>query len=149
MGKKKAGGAGKGKRKKVPASAAASSAKRPRKETKNVAPSIKADIRPIMFGFGDVPDPFDESVDVLYAMVTNFVQSVTERALRWAAENKTSDEIKTSTTLSHKPFTSLVRRDQRLYKRIKELLHMHEELKRDRQVYPEAYEEGTKEIAST
>ena len=148
MGKKKTGGEGKGKRKKVSGNSAASSAKRPRKERKNVAPSIKADIRPIMFGFGDVPDPFDESVDVLYAMVTNFVQSVTERALRWAAENEASDETKTSTTLSHKPFTSIVRRDQRLYKRIKELLHMHEELKRDRQVYPEAYEEGRKELAS-
>ena len=52
-----------------------------RKRLSTAEERIKRDLAPMMYGFGDVPRPASESIDVLYDMVQEFVGTVTHKGL--------------------------------------------------------------------
>lgn len=84
------------------------------------------DLRLMMYGFGDDPDPMPETVllveDILLDYVTDMIHKAQEVASRRG--KLTTEDI-----------MFLVRKDSRKFTRVKELLAMNEELKRARKAF--------------
>ncbi|PRP83344.1 transcription initiation factor TFIID subunit [Planoprotostelium fungivorum] len=84
-------------------------------------PKRKRKVRHIMFGFGDVKNPLPESVELVDEIVSEYIISM-------ATELK-KDKIQTEDILFH------IRKDRKKFNRVKELLTMHEELKRAKKAF--------------
>ncbi|CAM6120138.1 unnamed protein product [Calypogeia fissa] len=84
------------------------------------------DLRFMMYGFGDDPDPLPETVllmeDILLDYITDMIHKAQEVASRRG--KLTTEDI-----------MFLVRKDSRKFARVKELLAMNEELKRARKAF--------------
>ena len=78
----------------------------------------------MMYGFGDVPRPASESIEVLYDMVQEFVGTVTHKGLE-TEQIQLKRYRNTNKGLTHKPLVWSIRRDRRLHERIIELLASH------------------------
>jgi transcription initiation factor TFIID subunit 13 len=85
------------------------------------------ELRCMMYGFGDDQNPYTESVDLLEDLVVEFITEMTHRAM----------EIGRTGRVQVEDIVFLVRKDQRKYARVKDLLTMNEELKRARKAFDE------------
>lgn len=85
------------------------------------------ELRCMMYGFGDDQNPYTESVDLLEDLVIEFITDTTHRAM----------EIGRTGRVQVEDIIFLVRKDQRKYARVKDLLTMNEELKRARKAFDE------------
>uniref|UniRef100_A0A1L8DH42 Transcription initiation factor TFIID subunit 13 n=1 Tax=Nyssomyia neivai TaxID=330878 RepID=A0A1L8DH42_9DIPT len=91
------------------------------------------ELRCMMYGFGDDQNPYTESVDMLEDLVIEFITETTHRAM----------EIGRTGRVQVEDIVFLVRKDQRKYARVKDLLTMNEELKRARKAFDEIKYVGT------
>ncbi|CAD6215693.1 GSCOCG00000505001-RA-CDS [Cotesia congregata] len=91
------------------------------------------ELRCMMYGFGDDQNPYTESVDLLEDLVIEYVTETTQRAM----------EIGRTGRVQVEDIVFLVRKDQRKYARVKDLLTMNEELKKARKAFDEVKYAGT------
>ncbi|KAH8410114.1 hypothetical protein KR009_006290 [Drosophila setifemur] len=85
------------------------------------------ELRCMMFGFGDDKNPYTETVDLLEDLVIEYIAETTHRAM----------EIGRTGRVQVEDIIFLVRKDQRKYARVKDLLTMNEELKKARKAFDE------------
>ena len=85
------------------------------------------ELRCMMYGFGDDQNPFTESVDLLEDLVIEFITEITHKA----------SEIGRTGRVQVEDIIFLVRKDQRKYARVRDLLTMNEELKKARKAFDE------------
>ncbi|XP_073977004.1 TATA-box binding protein associated factor 13 [Rhodnius prolixus] len=85
------------------------------------------ELRCMMYGFGDDQNPFTESVDLLEDLVIEYITDMTHQAM----------EIGRTGRVQVEDIIFLVRKDQRKYARVKDLLTMNEELKKARKAFDE------------
>ncbi|XP_023172219.1 transcription initiation factor TFIID subunit 13 [Drosophila hydei] len=91
------------------------------------------ELRCMMFGFGDDKNPYTETVDLLEDLVIEYIAETTHRAM----------EIGRTGRVQVEDIIFLVRKDQRKYARVKDLLTMNEELKKARKAFDEIKYVGT------
>ncbi|KAI8424453.1 hypothetical protein MSG28_002938 [Choristoneura fumiferana] len=91
------------------------------------------ELRCMMYGFGDDQNPYTESVDFLEDLVIEFLTETTHRAM----------EVGRTGRVQVEDIIFLVRKDQRKYARVKDLLTMNEELKKARKAFDEVKYVGT------
>ena len=90
---------------------------------------------PMMYGFGDEREPFEESVELVEDILVDFVQDLVGRAARGAvAPGK----------LAMEDILYLMRKDERKFGRCRELLEMNAELKKQMKAFQSAEVEGDK-----
>eukprot|EP00118_Oscarella_pearsei_P025260 m.307852 g.307852 ORF g.307852 m.307852 type:complete len:112 (+) comp42937_c0_seq1:174-509(+) len=85
------------------------------------------ELRCMMYGFGDDPNPYAESVDLLEDLVVEFITETTLKALSVGKKGRVHVE----------DIVFLIRKDPKKYTRVKELLMMNEELKKARKAFDE------------
>jgi len=85
------------------------------------------ELRCMMYGFGDDQNPFTESVDMLEDLVIQFIGDISIKA----------QEIGKNGKISVEDVLHCVKRDQRKYARVRDLLSMNEELKKARKAFDE------------
>jgi len=81
----------------------------------------------MMHGFGDDPNPYSETVDLVEDLVIDFVTEMTMKAM----------EVGKSGKVHVNDIIFLIRKDPKKYRRVKELLMMNEELKKARKAFEE------------
>lgn len=81
----------------------------------------------MMHGFGDDPNPYSETVDLVEDLVMDFVTEMTFKAM----------EVGKSGKVHVNDIIFLIRKDPKKYRRVKELLMMNEELKKARKAFEE------------
>lgn len=86
------------------------------------------DIRPMLYGFGDAPNPDPETVDLVEDCALEYLSRVLDQATRFAGRRGT-DKIKTEDVMM------VLRRDSKKYGRMEELLYMDKEVKRVRKAF--------------
>ncbi|ESN92386.1 hypothetical protein HELRODRAFT_89477, partial [Helobdella robusta] len=84
-------------------------------------------VRCMMYGFGDDPNPYSESVDLLEELVIEYICELTKKAM----------EVGRSDRITVEDIIFLIRKDVRKYSRVKELLLMNEELRKARKAFDE------------
>jgi len=87
------------------------------------------ELRNMMYGFGDDPQPYAESVELLEDLVVQYITDMTLKAGE-VGSNKQGRIVVND-------ILYLLRHDPRKYARVKELLSMNEELKRARKAFDE------------
>merc|ERR1712226_572890 len=93
------------------------------------------ELRLTLFGYGDDQNPYQETVDFLEDLVMEFITSMTQRAMEIGRPGKVQVE----------DIIFLVRKQPRMYARVRELLTMNEELKKARKAFDEVkYVQGSK-----
>ena len=85
----------------------------------------------MMHGFGDDPNPFTETVDLVEDLAIEFITEMTLRAL----------EVGKSGRMHVNDIKYLVRKDPKKYARVTDLLTMNEELKRARKEFDDPVED--------
>lgn len=115
------------------------------------------ELRCMMYGFGDDQNPYTESVDLLEDLVIEFITEMTHRAMEIGRTGRVQVEDIVFLGRNAYPYISivsvlidcvinlfilfkcifLVRKDQRKYARVKDLLTMNEELKKARKAFDE------------
>ena len=89
------------------------------------------ELRYMMHGFGDDPNPYSETVDLLEDLVIEFITETTTKAM----------EVGKSRGKVHvEDIIFLIRKDAKKYSRVKDLLMMNEELKKARKAFDETAE---------
>merc|ERR1719213_1488991 len=83
------------------------------------------ELRLTLFGYGDDQNPYQETVDFLEDLVMEFITSMTQRAMEIGRPGKVHVE----------DIIFLVRKQPRMYARVRELLTMNEELKKARKAF--------------
>lgn len=90
---------------------------------------------PMMHGFGDEREPFEETVELVEDILVDYVQDLVGRAARGAvAPGK----------LAMEDVLYLIRKDERKFGRCRELLEMNAELKKQMKAFESAEVEGGK-----
>lgn len=110
----------------------------------------------MMYGFGDDQNPYTESVDLLEDLVIEFITETTHRAMEIGRTGRVQVEDIVFLVRDFALFAlwlwghcnlryvcCQVRKDQRKYARVKDLLTMNEELKRARKAFDEIKYVGT------
>jgi transcription initiation factor TFIID subunit 13 len=87
--------------------------------------TFKRELISMMYGFGDVSNPYDASVELLEDMVLDFIYEMTTRAIQIGKKGKLQTE----------DLVFLIRKDRKKYARAIELLQMNEELKAARKAF--------------
>ncbi|GBG80878.1 hypothetical protein CBR_g31434 [Chara braunii] len=95
------------------------------------------DLRLMMYGFGDDPDPIPETVELVEDILINYITDMVHKSAEVASRRG---------KLQTDDLVFLIRKDVRKFARVKELLHMHKELKRARKAF-EVDEEKFKDEA--
>ncbi|CAF0960072.1 unnamed protein product [Rotaria magnacalcarata] len=95
----------------------------------NHAQTHFSSVRNMMYGFGDDPQPYAESVELLEDLVVQYITDMTLKATE-IGSNKQGRMVVND-------ILYLLRHDPRKYARVKELLSMNEELKRARKAFDE------------
>ena len=85
------------------------------------------ELRLTLFGYGDDQNPYTETVDFLEDLVLEFITSMTCRAMEMGRPGRVQVE----------DIIFLVRKEPRMYGRVRELLTMNEELKKARKAFDE------------
>ena len=83
--------------------------------------------RCMLFGYGDDANPYSETVDMLEDLVQKFIADTTLKATEIGRPGKVQAE----------DIIFLVRKNPKMYARVKELLTMNEELKKARKAFDE------------
>ncbi|KAG9287257.1 hypothetical protein G9A89_008887 [Geosiphon pyriformis] len=96
---------------------------RPPKEKKGL---FAKDLSQLMYGFGDVPNPASDTVNVLEEMVIDYI---TEMCIKASQVAGTRSKVKVE------DFKFLLRNDPKKLARVEELLYMSEDIKRARQSF--------------
>lgn len=105
----------------------------------------------MMYGFGDDQNPYTESVDLLEDLVIEFITETTHRAMEIGRTGRVQVEdivflvnwiifffrCRYADHIDNNDWLLQVRKDQRKYARVKDLLTMNEELKRARKAFDE------------
>ncbi|KAH7446720.1 hypothetical protein KP509_01G070500 [Ceratopteris richardii] len=84
------------------------------------------ELRIMMYGFGDDPDPLPETVSLVEDIMVDYVTEMVHKAQDIASRRG---------KLTTEDLMFLVRKDSRKFARVKELLAMNEELKRARKAF--------------
>ncbi|KAI5056871.1 hypothetical protein GOP47_0028689 [Adiantum capillus-veneris] len=84
------------------------------------------ELRIMMYGFGDDPDPIPETVSLVEDILVDYVTEMVHKAQDIASRRG---------KLTTEDLMFLVRKDARKFARVKELLAMNEELKRARKAF--------------
>ena len=83
------------------------------------------ELRFMMHGFGDDTNPYNETVDLLDDLVVEFVSEMSLKAMDVGKKGKIHvDDL-----------LFLIRRDPKKYGRVRDLLHMNEELKQAKRIF--------------
>ena len=85
------------------------------------------EIRCMLYGYGDDPNPYTETVDFLEELVLHFITDMTQKAMDIGRPGRVQVE----------DIIFLVRKHPKMYARVKELLTMNEELKKARKAFDE------------
>ena len=85
------------------------------------------ELRLTLYGYGDDQSPYTETVDFLEDLVLEFITSMTCRAMEIGRPGRVQVE----------DIIFLVRKEPRMYARVRELLTMNEELKKARKAFDE------------
>ncbi|CAH1799345.1 unnamed protein product [Owenia fusiformis] len=85
------------------------------------------ELRCMMYGFGDDRNPYTESVDLLEDLVVNYITETTKKALDVGRQGRIAVE----------DLIFLIRKDNKKYSRVRELLTMSEELRKARKAFDE------------
>lgn len=85
------------------------------------------ELRLTLFGYGDDQNPYTETVDFLEDLVLEFITSMTCRSMEMGRLGRVQVE----------DIIFLVRKEPRMYGRVRELLTMNEELKKARKAFDE------------
>uniref|UniRef100_A0A7E4V1G4 Transcription initiation factor TFIID subunit 13 n=1 Tax=Panagrellus redivivus TaxID=6233 RepID=A0A7E4V1G4_PANRE len=93
-----------------------------KKPAEDKTQQLRRELKTMLFGFGDVKEPLDETVDALHDIVIDYITSVCKKAVSLNAAKK----------LTLEDIHFLIRRDVRKYTRVRELLSMSELLKKAR-----------------
>ena len=92
------------------------------------------ELRCTLFGYGDDPNPYTETVEFLDDLVLEFITDMTQKSM----------EIGRSGRVQVEDIIFLVRKQPRMYARVRDLLTMNEELKKARKAFDEIkYVQGT------
>jgi len=92
------------------------------------------ELRCMLFGYGDDPNPYTETVELLEDLVMEFIADMTVKAMDIGRPGRVQVE----------DVIFLVRKHPKMYARVRELLTMNEELKRARKAFDEIkYVQGT------
>jgi len=86
------------------------------------------ELRCMMYGFGDDPNPYSESVELLENLVIDYIAEMTKKAMDVGRPGRITVE----------DIIFLIRKDAKKYSRVKELLIMNEELKKARKAFDES-----------
>ncbi|KAI1728615.1 transcription initiation factor IID, 18kD subunit domain-containing protein [Ditylenchus destructor] len=86
---------------------------------------FRRELKSMLYGFGDNKTPSDETLDALEAIVVDYIRQVSQKALSVGKPNRIALE----------DIHYLIRRDQKKFSRVKELLSMSEELKKARKAF--------------
>jgi len=84
------------------------------------------ELKQIMYGFGDVKNPAQETVDLVEDIMCEYVTEMTKKAVQVSSKR---GKVLTE------DFVFIIRKDRKKYNRVKELLVMNEELKKARKVF--------------
>lgn len=82
-----------------------------------------SEIEEMMFGFGDEWPPNSSSVQLIELLVTQYIEDLTARAMAVS-------KLRGSSKLETEAFMFVVRKDQKKFTRINNLLRANEELKK-------------------
>ena len=83
------------------------------------------ELRCTLFGYGDDPNPYTETVEFLDDLVLEFISDMTQKAM----------EIGRSGRVQVEDIIFLVRKQPKMYARVRDLLTMNEELKKARKAF--------------
>ncbi|EGT38345.1 hypothetical protein CAEBREN_26151 [Caenorhabditis brenneri] len=86
---------------------------------------LRRDLKTMVYGFGDDKEPYDKTLDVVEAIVLNYIKELCELAMKVGKPDKISLE----------DIHYLIRRDPKKFSRVKDLLSMSEELKKARKQF--------------
>ncbi|KAL3078768.1 hypothetical protein niasHS_014550 [Heterodera schachtii] len=89
---------------------------------------FRKELRSMLFGFGDERNPNDDTLEALEQIVVEYVKEVCRKALEVGKPNRVNLE----------DIHYLIRRDQKKFSRVKELLSLSEELKKARKAFDDA-----------
>jgi len=93
------------------------------------------ELRCMLYGYGDDRNPYTETVDFLEDLVMEFMVEMTHAAM----------DIGRTGRVQVEDIIFLVRKNPRMYARVRELLTMNEELKKARKAFDEVkYVQGSK-----
>ena len=83
------------------------------------------ELRYMMYGFGDDPNPYNETVDLVDDLVVEFITEMSLKTMEVGKKGKMHvDDL-----------LFLIRRDPKKYARIRDLLQMNEELKQAKRIF--------------
>jgi len=85
--------------------------------------SFTKELKWMLYGFGDVTSPLPESVDLMEDIVIEYISEMTSKAMQVSTKRN---------KLLLEDLVFLVRKDKKKFARVKELLHMYDELKKAR-----------------
>lgn len=85
------------------------------------------ELRCTLYGYGDDPNPYTETVEFLDDLVLEFITDMTKKAM----------EIGRSGRVQVEDIIFLVRKQPKMYARVRDLLTMNEELKKARKAFDE------------
>ena len=83
------------------------------------------ELRCTLYGYGDDPNPYTETVEFLDDLVLEFISDMTQKAM----------EIGRSGRVQVEDIIFLVRKQPKMYARVRDLLTMNEELKKARKAF--------------
>lgn len=89
--------------------------------------SLTREIRSMMYGFGDDPNPYSQSVSLIEDVVITYITEIVQKSLAMGKKGKINVE----------DIVHLVEHDPKKHGRVKELLIMNEELKKARKAFEE------------
>ena len=83
------------------------------------------ELRYMMHGFGDDPNPYNETVDLVEDLVVDFITEMSLKSMDVGKKGKIHvDDL-----------LFLIRRDPKKYARVRDLLQMNEELKQAKRIF--------------
>lgn len=85
------------------------------------------ELKYMMHGFGDDPNPYSETVELVEELVIQFITEMTLKAL----------EVGKSGRISVKDIIFIIRRDKKKYSRVKDLLTMKEQIDKAKKAFSE------------
>jgi len=91
---------------------------------------FRKELRSMLYGFGDDKNPSEETLDALEQIVIDYIRQVCEKCLQVGKPNR----------LTLEDIHYLIRRDAKKFARVKELLSMHDELKKARKAFDDVKE---------
>ncbi|KAI8138114.1 transcription initiation factor IID, 18kD subunit-domain-containing protein [Fennellomyces sp. T-0311] len=86
------------------------------------------DLKLLMYGFGDVPNPASDSIAVMDDLVINYITEMCQEAAK-VAEHRGKVRVE--------DFKYILRKDRKKIGRVEELLYMSEDIRRAKQLFDE------------